>query len=480
MATLGSLSPVSSACAGEETAALRQEPQPLGRRSECPPLERFPLTLLSHTATFLNERDLVNFLSTCRHVKECGKHAREQRDIILSKSFSPISLLLCSFPQEDDLIRNILTCLKEINNIKNLNLTVRFIGDIINNKFYGFWNEICELNNLQKLIIDGGYSFDATIRHRLTDDHLSYLCGLQIRPLSKTKLQDFSLITLDRITNSGLAHVSTLHDLQKIYLKALPGLTDNGLAHLSSMPNLQSLTLESLPKFTDNGLQHLMNFHNLQKLFLRRLEGVTDNSLAHIRCMHSLQSLALEEVEKVTDIGLNHLIALHNLQELILVLKEPTNKGIEYISEMDNLQELTLKLMKATDDSFMFIERMNKLRELTLGGFDIEGNGFKYLSSMCGLQKLALMGLYHFKDYDFAYITHMPNLQILMVQDSWPYPITDKGLEHISRMHGLRELILDGLQNVTDAGIAPLYNMQTLKQLTLNGQFKHRYFKTED
>ena len=74
-----------------------------------------------------------------------------------------------------------------------------------------------------------------------------------------------------QITNEGLAHLSTLTNLQKIYLNNNQ-ISNEGLAHLSTLTNLQYISLDD-NQISNEGLisfvKQSAKLINLKVLYLR-------------------------------------------------------------------------------------------------------------------------------------------------------------------------------------------------------------------
>jgi hypothetical protein len=89
--------------------------------------------------------------------------------------------------------------------------------------------------------------------------------GLQ--KLSQLRLPDLHLLDLgycDKITDTGLGHVSRMSTVTRLSLMACPSVTDEGLRNLQGMKSLQQLDLRGCPRITDRGIMHLAAVENLQ------------------------------------------------------------------------------------------------------------------------------------------------------------------------------------------------------------------------
>ena len=100
-----------------------------------------------------------------------------------------------------------------------------------------------------------------------------------------------------RITDAGLAHISTLTSLQHLDLDNCTRITDAGLAHLSTLTSLQHLDLNNCTRITDAGLAHISTLTSLQHLYLSFCPSITDAGLAHLSTLTSLQHLNLYQLQ---------------------------------------------------------------------------------------------------------------------------------------------------------------------------------------
>jgi Leucine-rich repeat (LRR) protein len=223
------------------------------------------------------------------------------------------------------------------------------------------------------------------------------------------RLTDLTLIG-SPVTDTGLAHLRGLSDLESLMLRGCTGFSDAGLVHLERMVSLKGLYLDDA-KVTDTGLAHLRGMARLEVLGLDRA-GVTDAGLVHLEGMSRLRFLNPRRT-RVTDAGLTRLKALKGLRSLNLEGSEVSDVGLVHLKDL-------------------------RLKELWLGGPKITDAGLAQLGEMSGLTTL---GLDHAR-------------------------ITDAGLVHVERLTGLEKLSLSGTQ-VTDNGLVCLKKLSGLRRLFL-------------
>jgi hypothetical protein len=237
------------------------------------------------------------------------------------------------------------------------------------------------------------------------------------------RLTDLTLIR-SPVTDTGLAHLRGLKDLESLMLRGCTGFSDAGLVHLERMADLKGLYLDDA-KVTDAGLAHLRGLARLESLGLDRA-GVTGAGLAHLDGMSRLRFLNLRQT-RVTDAGLTRLKALKGLRSLNLERSEVTDAGLVHLKDL-------------------------RLTELWLGGPKITNAGLAQLGEMTGLTTL---GLDHARITD-AGLVHLERLTRLEKLSLSGTQVTDKGLACLRGFAGLRRLFLLDATPVTRAGVREL------------------------
>jgi len=212
--------------------------------------------------------------------------------------------------------------------------------------------------------------------------------------------------------------------------------TDTGLAHLRGLADLESLMLRGCTGFSDAGLVHLEGMVGLKELYLDQAK-VTDAGLAHLRGMPRLEILGLDHAE-VTDAGLVHLEGMSRLRFLNLRGTRITDAGLTRLQALKGLHSLNLEGSEVTDAGLVHLKDLARVTELWLGGPKITDAGLAQLGEMSGLTTL---GLDHAR-------------------------ISDAGLVHLERLTGLQKLSLSGTQ-VTDSGLVCLRGLTGLRRLLL-------------
>jgi hypothetical protein len=331
-----------------------------------------------------------------------------------------------------------------------------------------FWEETCKRNDLQRLIVSG---ISLHPEGGLTDDFLKCI---------GSNLQELVLISRDnffgcRITDEGLAYISGLKHLQKLFLEGLSKVTDDGLKHIGSLHGLQSLELFDLPRATDDSLEPVRGLLNLQSLVLGRLPDITDRGLEHIISL-PLERLVLNRLSNITSVAFSHISRLPNLQNLTLIHKDPLN-GLIHVSHMDHLESLALEAHSITEDVLKEVSNnLRNLRKLTLRGSRfIPGISIKHLDNVRNLEQLTLEDLREtatIVDFEHINLDSLKSLTLIGLE------LTDRALAHVSRMVNLQNLTCERLPDITEYGLTHVSRMVNLKKFTLIGPYE--WLKTPD
>ncbi len=254
---------------------------------------------------------------------------------------------------------------------------------------------------------------------------------------------------LSREIDEALAYVGQLGRLTHLTLIGST-VTDTGLAHLRGLSDLESLMLRGCTLFADAGLVHLEEMVGLKELVLDDAQ-VTDAGLAHLRGMARLEFLGLDRAQ-VTDAGLVHLEGMSRLQFLNLRGTRVTDSGLAHLKGLKNLHSLNLVGTGVTDAGLMQLKDLDQLTELWLGGSKITDGGLIHLR---GKSRLTKLGLYHARVTD-AGLVHLEGLTGLETLDLTGTQVTDGGLECLRGLTGLRRLFLLDAPPVTRAGVQQL------------------------
>jgi Leucine-rich repeat (LRR) protein len=257
------------------------------------------------------------------------------------------------------------------------------------------------------------------------------------------------------VTDSLLAPVARLSALEELDLEATE-IGDLGLATLARCVTLKRLKLDSTT-VSDRGLAHLAGLRQLESL---SLAGTLVRTLAPLPA--TLRTLDLSSTNAGLD-AMKQVVALRNLVRVDLAYTDLSNPASQ-----DLLGEL-----------------VPSIRILDLTGADIEDRGIAAIAKLTGLEEL-LVNHGRFTEKGFASLATLVNLRRLeavrtritaasagtlksfgkLERLNLDYTtFNDEALKAISSLP-LRELRLDSA-NITDAGVASLSTMKSLKLVNL-------------
>jgi hypothetical protein len=183
------------------------------------------------------------------------------------------------------------------------------------------------------------------------------------------------------ISDDDLIHVAALDaSLQTLDLSETK-VTDRGLAYLSTLIQLEKLFLDET-KVTDDGLQY---FRPLVKLDVLALNGtpITGRGLANLKALTKLRVLNLSET-KIDDDGLVHLAPFTNLETLALVNNGLTGKGFNHLSGLTNLIVINFSNNPITDEGLPHLAKMKRLRIMRMYETKITEKGGDALKDKIG------------------------------------------------------------------------------------------------
>lgn len=166
----------------------------------------------------------------------------------------------------------------------------------------------------------------------------------------------------------------------------------------------------------------------------------------------------------VTDEALQHVAQLNGLRHLGLTRGEISAKGLAQIRNMRTVETLS---MPATVDAERLAVAcsMPWLKALYINSVTrLSNQDLQMLTRLPGLEKLALCGKDHFTADGFAFLPHLKRLRYLALNCS--VPVTADGMKYVARAPSLRTIWLDGLQ-FGDSGLADLAKSQSIQTLKI-------------
>ncbi len=231
----------------------------------------------------------------------------------------------------------------------------------------------------------------------------------------------FVKLNMSSVTSSNISWLASLgpHDIQELDVHSR-SLKDADLKHLKGLTGLRSLSLGGIgcvpPPYcpmTGEGLSNLSGMVSLRELELAWTD-VCDENLIHLKTLRSLEKLTLLDNRKITGDGLVILEELPSLKNLSLYKTPVTNAGLRHLRNLPLLEVLNLQDTDVNDEGLAYVQELPKLKSLVLPP-GITGEGLAKLKGLTLLEELS-----------FGY-TGM---------------VTDAGLAHLKDMKSLRSLLI--------------------------------------
>src|SRR4029077_20779541 len=132
----------------------------------------------------------------------------------------------------------------------------------------------------------------------------------------------------------------------------------------------------------------------------------------------------------------------------------------------DKLKCLNLGNRRIDDNQLLeFIGYCPNLQQLFIKSDKISDKGLEHLSKLAALQELRLEGCDQITDAGLEHLSKLAALQKLDLTGC--KKIGDDGLEHLSKLAALRELNLEGCDQIGDTGLEHLSKLAALQELNL-------------
>ncbi len=169
-------------------------------------------------------------------------------------------------------------------------------------------------------------------------------------------------------------------------------LGDSEVLALTAFHQLNELNLGGCEEITDKSISQLHRLPNLQKIDLSLCNQTTDISLFTLSLLPRLHFLNLSWCYSVTDNGLKRLGQCKSLESILLwSCEEITDEGVEALAVLPKLRILELPVFAHITDRAIFALSQNatRLEALRLDHLEeISDEGIVSLSRLSGLRKL--------------------------------------------------------------------------------------------
>lgn len=255
-----------------------------------------------------------------------------------------------------------------------------------------------------------------------------------------------------------------LYSLGFVVVSNRVGAGDARLKSVTHLTGLKELSLEGTD-ITDWGMSILASFPALEELSLN--SKVTDRGMVHVTQLKSLKRLYFPGTTKVTSAGLQHISKLTSLEELYLG-QGIGDTGLAHLRGLTHLIYLCLYGPGFTDAGMVHVKAIPSLRIFSIHeAYSRVGNaGLAQISELPNLEILCVGGMRGITDAGIAYLTRMRSLKKLDIGSS---QVSDKGLGYLKQIKTLEHLELPQDQyNISDAGLAHLGELSNLKVLQVS------------
>jgi hypothetical protein len=181
------------------------------------------------------------------------------------------------------------------------------------------------------------------------------------------------------ICDECLSYVPKFPKLKRLFLYREQA-TDSGLASLRGMEDLEEIGIWDASEVSDMGAAHIAQINSLREIHIQNAK-LSDEALKHFGRLQKVEKLSLQG-NHFTNLGLKHLRNSKQLKVLWLGLGkcEITDEGLESVSDLTKLELLDLQGSKVTDKGLQYLCPLKNLKSLWVGGSPVTNDGLKRLS----------------------------------------------------------------------------------------------------
>lgn len=307
-------------------------------------------------------------------------------------------------------------------------------------------------------------TLDLTSTFSTTDLDLSPLGGLK-------KLREIDLTDCHPLGPASFLRLGKLTELRSLKVPTASTVDDDKLGALAGLVNLETF-VGGGSEVTDRGVEHLAALPKLQSLSLDNTK-IGDAGVLALAKTPQLKHLSMRG-SLLTDAGLKTLATFPQL-ESIEILNSPrpqrwyearmTGDGLRELAKLPQLKKLAVSGQDITvdDKAIGFIVQMKDLEHLTIYATGITDAGLRIIGTLRKLQVLSIENNEALTDAGLAHLVRLSTLKELWLNGA---PITGEGLKHVARLENLERLHLNGTK-VDDDALEQIAELRQLKQLTL-------------
>jgi Leucine-rich repeat (LRR) protein len=265
-------------------------------------------------------------------------------------------------------------------------------------------------------------------------------------------------INFSNITDDKLIFLSKLKTLEKLQLHSNKKITGEGLVNLKDLMSLRELVFWSTP-INNDALKNIGRFSSLEVL---NLEGtnVTDEGLVYISNLPKLKVLTI--IGNNTDAGLSNLKESKHLEDLVFFSPEITDKGLANLKDIPTLKKLSISTFKVTREG---IEDLLKVKPNLEISFSLSAADDEEMAKVKGRRCTIIYAGPKVTDAGLANLEGMNSLKELYLINNTRF--TAAGLNYLKDLNKLEWLDLRDTQ-ITDEGLAYLKGLSSLKRLDLS------------
>lgn len=287
-----------------------------------------------------------------------------------------------------------------------------------------------------------GLGIFASLRALRISGEPKYSLGeADIAALANLKSLEILSLNSDHITDAGMAQLARIKTLRKLGLST-GNIAGPGLVELANLPVLESFVAAGMA-FDDSKLAYLKHVSGLKYLTITDPK-ITNSGMAMFGSFKKLEKLDLFRDSLLSDEGLANLGAMPALKWLDIGSGKFTARGIASLTSLQTLEELKLPNNYMNDQVLAELGKLKNLRYLWVGcntpGGPISDAGLRQLANCTKLEDLHIAGS----------------------------EIGDAGMDALAALNNLKTLHLYHAPRVTNAGLARLGTMKSLRDLKLN------------
>jgi Leucine-rich repeat (LRR) protein len=297
------------------------------------------------------------------------------------------------------------------------------------------------ITRLQYLQLRGGDVSETGVSHLITLKNLRHL----------------NLHDCYNFTDAGLLSLAELTELRYLLLSFCNNVTDVGVESLTQgLTKLKELNMVGCEKITGTGLGHLSCLTSLQRLELTMCRNVTDTGLQmlveglpdllHIEVTGSLITSVpcLSQLTKLVHLNLQNTRALSDAS-----LQSPTELQFLDFSH-SSITDIALQSLAVLTQKLLHLN-LSCCQNITDGGVQ---------AGLAGLTSLLYLNLHgcNITDASLASLVGLACLETLLIGYT---DITDIGLHSLAGLHSLKRLELASCDSITDACRLPLASLES-------------------